>query len=63
MDKNEAIKIAKKYISNLLERYAIEKAYLYGSYAKGTNHAQSDIDLAIVLNSGSDIIDLQVDLM
>jgi len=63
MDKNEAIKIAKRYISNLIQKYEIEKAYLYGSYAKGTNHLDSDIDLAIVISSVSDIIDVQIDLM
>ncbi|MFW6222031.1 MAG: nucleotidyltransferase family protein [Bacteroidota bacterium] len=50
MDKGEAIKIAQRYISNVIEKYEIEKAYLYGSYAKGTNHPDSDIDLAIVIN-------------
>jgi len=63
MDKNEAIKIAKRYISNLVQKYEIEKAYLYGSYAKGTNHSDSDIDLAIVISSISDIVDVQIDLM
>ncbi len=63
MDKREAIKIAKRYISNLTGKYKIDKAYLYGSFAKGTNHADSDIDLAIVIQSVSDIIDIQFDLM
>ena len=63
MDKGEAIKIAQRYISNLIGKYNIDKAYLYGSFAKGTNHADSDIDLAIVIQSVSDIIDIQIDLM
>ncbi len=63
MDKGEAIKIARRYISNVIGKYEIEKAYLYGSYAKGTNHPDSDIDLAIVIKSVSDIIDVQIDLM
>ena len=63
MDKREAIKIAKRYVSNLMQKYNIERAYLYGSFAKGTNHPDSDIDLAIVLSSISDIIDVQIDLM
>jgi uncharacterized protein len=63
MDKEEAIKIAINYVSGLTQKYTIEKAYLYGSYAKGTNHADSDIDLAIVIPSISDIIDVQIDLM
>jgi predicted nucleotidyltransferase len=63
MDKKEAIKIAQKYISNLSKKYVIEKAYLYGSFAKGTNHADSDIDLALVFPAITDIIDIQIDLM
>ena len=64
MDKGDAIKIAQRYVSNLMEKYNIERAYLYGSFAKGTNHADSDIDLAIVLTSTfSDIIDVQIDFL
>ena len=63
MNKREAIKIAQKYISNLTDKYQIDKAYLYGSFAKGTNHSDSDIDLAIVIQSVSDIIDVQIDLL
>lgn len=63
MDKREALKIAQRYISNLIGKYNIEKVFLYGSFAKGTNHSDSDIDLAIVLPCISDIIDVQIDLM
>jgi predicted nucleotidyltransferase len=63
MDKREAIKIAQRYISSLTEKYIIERAYLYGSFAKGTNHSDSDIDLALVFPTISDIIDVQIDLM
>ena len=63
MDKKEAVKIAQKYISNFMEKYNIEQVFLYGSFAKGTNHSDSDIDLAIVLPYISDIIDVQIDLM
>ena len=63
MDKKEAIKIAQRYISNLKGKYNIDKAYLYGSFARGSNHLDSDIDLAIVIQSVSDIIDIQIDLM
>lgn len=63
MDKGEAIKIAQRYVMNLMNKYSVESAYIYGSFAKGTNHMDSDIDLAIVLTSISDIIDVQIDLM
>lgn len=63
MDKRAAIKLVQKYISSLSNKYEIETAYLYGSYAKGTNQSDSDIDLAIVISSITDIIDVQIDLM
>lgn len=63
MDKIEAIKIAKRYIDSISTKYQIESAFLFGSFAKGTNHNDSDIDLAIVLKKVDDIFDVQIDLM
>lgn len=64
MDKREAIKIAKRYINSLSKKYQIENAILFGSFAKGTHHGDSDIDLAIVFNNKiEDIIDMQIELM
>lgn len=51
MDKisNTALKLVNQFIE-LLEQnnLKIDKAYLYGSYAKGENNELSDIDLALV---------------
>ena len=63
MDKSEAIKIAIRYTDSIRRKYRIENVILFGSYAKGTNHADSDIDLAIVFTSIDDIIDMQIELM
>lgn len=63
MDKNEAIEIAKKYIDNVSRRYKISSVILFGSFAKGTNHSDSDIDLAIVFESVDDIIEMQIELL
>ena len=63
MDKNEAIKAAKRYINIVNCKYQVENVILFGSFAKGTNHADSDIDLAIIFKSIDDIIDLQIELM
>ena len=63
MDKNEAIKLAKSYVERISSKYQIENAILFGSFAKGTNHADSDIDIAIIFRSVGDIIDLQIELM
>jgi predicted nucleotidyltransferase len=63
MDKNAALKIAERYIKIIRSKYQVETAYMFGSYAKGTNHNDSDIDLAIVFNQVDDIIDMQIELM
>lgn len=63
MDKNEAIKIAKRYIDSISKKYPIENAILFGSFAKGTNHSDSDIDLAIIFKTVDDIIDMQIELL
>ena len=63
MDKREAIKVAKKYIDLISQKYQIENVILFGSYAKGTYHLDSDIDLAIIFKSIDDIIDMQIELM
>ncbi len=63
MDKKEAINIAKRYIDSISNKFQIESAILFGSFAKGTNHPDSDIDIAIVFKTVDDIIDLQIQLM
>ena len=49
MDKNEAIIKVKEYSLLLKQYFPLEKVYLFGSYAKNSNHADSDIDVAIVV--------------
>ena len=63
MDKAEALKIATQYIDTLSSKYVILQAFIFGSFAKGTNHADSDIDIAIVVKNVADIIDTQIDMM
>lgn len=63
MDKREAQSIANKYVEMVAKKYPVKKAWLFGSYAKGTNHPDSDIDIAILMIDEYDIIDLQIDLM
>ena len=46
----EIMQIIKNYLSDLQQDINVEKAILFGSYAKGTNDKNSDIDLAIVSN-------------
>ena len=63
MDKTEAIRVAGKYIKKASEKYIISKAVLFGSYAKGTNHKDSDIDIAIISKDIKDVVDMQYELM
>jgi predicted nucleotidyltransferase len=63
MDKGEALIIANLYIDSISNKYTIIQAYLFGSFAKGTNHEDSDIDVAVVVNNVADIIDTQIDMM
>lgn len=51
MDKAEAINKIRKYIFLLKNHFDVDKVYLFGSYAKETNREDSDIDVAIVVNS------------
>ena len=49
MDKRQVIKIAKEYKRAVMDQIGSASVYLYGSYSKGTAHADSDIDLAVVV--------------
>jgi len=63
MGKEEAITIARKYLNKVSRNYNIIQALLFGSYAKGTNNEDSDIDIALVMKNVPDIIDAQIELM
>jgi len=55
--------IVKKYVEKVCENYKIEAIILFGSYAKGTEHADSDIDIAVITNDFSnDIFDEELNL-
>ena len=60
---SDIVDIVKKYINEISKRFEIKAVYLFGSYAKGTNHNDSDIDIAVILDSEVDTIDLMVELM
>ncbi len=50
MDKREAINIVRAYRHLLKDHFRFENVYLFGSYAKGTNREDSDIDVAIIVD-------------
>ena len=55
----EIMDIIERYIKVILENYKVKAIILFGSYAKGTNHKNSDIDIAII----TDDIKLCLELM
>lgn len=63
MDKSEAVRIVQRYLRIVSGKYQIENAIIFGSYAKGNQHHDSDIDLAIIFKSVDDIVDLQIELL
>lgn len=57
------LKVVEQYITEISKYYDIKEVYLFGSYAKGTNTADSDIDVAVILDSNNNTFDLLVELM
>ena len=45
---NEIIEIVHRYIIELKKQYKIDYVFLFGSFADGTQHDGSDIDVAII---------------
>ena len=63
MDKNDALKIARQYASVIKTNYDCKQVFMFGSYVKGTNREESDIDIAVILNEFDNPIDIQLELM
>ncbi|MBZ5728802.1 MAG: nucleotidyltransferase domain-containing protein [Acidobacteriia bacterium] len=42
--------LLRRTVQRLIRSFAPERIVLFGSYAKGTNHASSDIDLLVIAN-------------
>lgn len=53
-----------KYIDEVSKYYEIEAIIVFGSYAKGTNTEDSDIDIALIFRDlKNDVIDEELNLM
>lgn len=63
MDRKDALNIARKYAKVVKSIYDCKQVFLFGSYVKGTNHDESDIDIAIILAEFENSIDMQLELM
>ena len=63
MDKKDALNIARQYASLIKTNYDCKQIFLFGSYVKGTQNDESDIDIAVVLKEFENPIDTQLELM
>jgi predicted nucleotidyltransferase len=63
MDKKDAIMAAQQYANLVRTKYPLSRALVFGSYVKETYHANSDIDVAVVLKNVDNLFDAQVALM
>lgn len=59
----DIMRTVEKYIDEISKKFNIKEVYVFGSYVKGTSNEDSDIDIAIVLDSDIDRIDLMIELM
>ena len=64
MDQKTAFELVKRYVHFLAEQdLNVEKAYIFGSYAKGTFREESDIDVAVFMKNLENSFTMQVQLM
>jgi predicted nucleotidyltransferase len=63
MDKTNALEIAREYAGVVKTHFDYKKVILFGSYAKGNFHEDSDIDIAVVFTDYNNRMDRQLELM
>jgi len=61
--RSDIVQIIEEYIKAVREKYEIDAVYIFGSYAKGTQNEDSDIDVAIISADFNDRIDDMVELL
>jgi uncharacterized protein len=63
MVNQRVIETVKRYIMIIPKDFGLKKAYLFGSFAKGNEKEESDIDIALVLENMPDFFYAQKQLM
>lgn len=63
MDKDNALVAAQQYADVILSHFSDVQIYLFGSFVKGTNNDESDIDIAIIFSNYTNLLDIQLQLM
>jgi predicted nucleotidyltransferase len=51
--------LAQRTVQRLIRAFAPEQVVLFGSYAKGTTHPGSDVDLLVITHVGGDVTSYQ----
>jgi uncharacterized protein len=57
------LETAQKYLSQIPDDLGVSKAFIFGSYAKGQQREESDIDIAVVIKNMPDFFEAQMLLM
>ena len=63
MVNQKVIDTVKQYIMIIPKDLGVKKVYLFGSFAKGIDREESDIDIALVLENMPDFFSAQKQLM
>jgi predicted nucleotidyltransferase len=63
MVRRKILNLSKKYVKLVSQKFEVEKAFLFGSFAKDEANENSDIDIAIILNECKDFFETQLELM
>ncbi|MFW5759177.1 MAG: nucleotidyltransferase domain-containing protein [Bacteroidota bacterium] len=63
MVNQRVIDTVKQYVMIIPKDFGVKKAYLFGSFAKGKEKEESDIDIALVLDNMPDFFYAQKQLM
>lgn len=63
MDKKTAVEIAKQYTDAIIKHFPVKAVLLYGSFARGDQREDSDIDIAVVVDKlAKDFLEEYTDL-
>jgi predicted nucleotidyltransferase len=60
IDVEGALAIAREYVDSVGKVFSVKQAFLFGSYAKGNNHEDSDIDVALIIDEVEDLLEAQL---
>jgi predicted nucleotidyltransferase len=63
MDKTDALNIVLRFSEIVKSKFDFQKIILFGSYTKGNQNNDSDIDVAIVFDNYENRLERQVELM